>query len=66
VLRLDPAFRDAHFNLALTLERVGSRVQAREHWRLFLELAEAVDLPGEQDWLELAREHLQQLEQEEG
>jgi tetratricopeptide (TPR) repeat protein len=66
VLRLDPGFRDAHFNLALTLERVGSRVQAMEHWRLYLELAENIDIPAEEEWIELAREHLQQLDEGEG
>ena len=59
VLRLAPDFKDAHFNLALTLERVGSKVQAISHWKRFLELAgdpEATD-----DWVQVARAHLKQL-----
>jgi tetratricopeptide (TPR) repeat protein len=55
-LHAAPDFADAHFNLALTLERVGSRVQARNHWQRFLDLC--VDDGDDGRWLEVAKQHL--------
>lgn len=34
----DPCFADAHFNLATCLTRTGRRLQARKHWKAFLDL----------------------------
>ncbi len=48
----DPAFADAHFNLAMTLEALGDRHAARSHWDTYL----AIEPRG--DWAEIARRHL--------
>lgn len=64
-LRLAPDFGDAHFNLALALEQVGGRLQARHHWRQFLELSSPDD---EQARVprEIAQQHLKQIEKTQG
>lgn len=55
---LDSRFADAHFNLALALEqttgdgRVRNRVQAKLHWRRYL------DLEPKGTWADVARAHL--------
>jgi hypothetical protein len=48
----DPAFADAHFNLAMTLEALGDRASARAHWRTYLVLEP------EGEWAEIARRHV--------
>jgi Tfp pilus assembly protein PilF len=37
-IQAKPDFADAHFNLAMVLEALGSNDRAREHWRRYLEL----------------------------
>ncbi|MBV9494470.1 MAG: CHAT domain-containing protein [Acidobacteria bacterium] len=54
-LRVDPRLPEALFNRALTLERLGLPVQAREAWTRYL----AVD--GTSPWAVEAREHLAKL-----
>ena len=49
-LRLNPAFADAHFYLAVTLEKMGRPSDARRHWRDYTALAP------DGEWVELARE----------
>ena len=49
-LRLNPGYADAHFYLAVTLEKAGRSGEARPHWQAYRSLAPA----GE--WVELARE----------
>jgi Flp pilus assembly protein TadD len=50
VLQADPEFADAHFNLAVTLERLGGRAQARAHLENYLALE-----PTTSSWAEEAR-----------
>jgi len=50
---LDPTFADAHFNLAMTLFRLDEEVEAREHWRLYLNI-EPIG-----PWADIARRRLQ-------
>ena len=38
VLQTDPDFADAHYNLAVALERLGGRAQARAHLERYLAL----------------------------
>lgn len=62
-LAANPDFADAHYNLALCLEQVGGRVQARTHWRRFLELTgEGALAPVEAEWIETARARLVELD----
>jgi tetratricopeptide (TPR) repeat protein len=49
-VRLNGAYPDAHFYLAVTLEKTGHSAEAKPHWRAYQELAPA----GE--WVDLARE----------
>jgi tetratricopeptide (TPR) repeat protein len=49
-LRLNPDYADAHFYLAVTLEKNGQSGEARPHWRAYQHLAPT----GE--WVDLARE----------
>ncbi len=49
-LRWRPSHADAHFYLAVALEKLGRGGQARRHWRAYQELA-----PGG-EWIDLARE----------
>ena len=49
-LTLDPGYADAHFYLAVTLEKLGRSADARPHWLAYQKLAPT----GE--WVELARE----------
>ena len=51
-VQLDPGFADAHFNLAMALEELGRRTEARPHWARYLEL----DPDG--SWSEIARRYL--------
>ena len=52
-LELWPGYADAHFNLALVAEKLGSWGMAVRHWMRFLELE-----PGS-DWGAVARSHLE-------
>lgn len=47
---LNPIYADAHFYLAVTLEKLGRSQDARPHWRRYRELAP------EGEWVDLARE----------
>ena len=49
-LALKPDYPDAHFYLAVTLEKMGRSSEARMHWRDYQMLAP------EGEWVELARE----------
>jgi DNA-binding transcriptional MerR regulator len=49
-VRLNRAYPDAHFYLAVTLEKTGHSPQAKAHWRLYQELAP------DGEWADLARE----------
>jgi protein O-GlcNAc transferase len=49
-LRLRPQHADAHFYLAVTLEKLGRAQGARPHWRAYQQLAP------DGEWIELARE----------
>ena len=49
-VRLNGAYPDAHFYLAVTLEKTGHSAEAKPHWRAYQELA-----PGG-EWVDLARE----------
>jgi Tfp pilus assembly protein PilF len=51
-VRTDPAFADAHFNLAMALSDLGQREEAQQHWRTYLRL------DPESPWAEIARGHL--------
>jgi predicted TPR repeat methyltransferase len=56
-LQLNPAFADAHFNLALLAERSGEPLKAVSHWKTYLKL----DPSGQ--WAEIARRQLERLRQ---
>ena len=47
---LNPAYPDAHFYLAVTLEKTGQSAEAKPHWKTYQDLAP------EGEWVELARE----------
>jgi tetratricopeptide (TPR) repeat protein len=47
---LNPTYADAHFYLAVTLEKTGHSPEAKPHWKCYQELAP------EGEWIELARE----------
>ena len=47
---LNDSYADAHFYLAVTLEKTGRSPEAKPHWRAYQELAP------EGEWIELARE----------
>ena len=49
-LAIDPAYADAHFYLAVTLEKLGRSGEARPHWVAYQRLAP------NGEWVELARE----------
>ena len=51
-VELDPGFADAHFNLASVLEHLGRMNDARQHWKVYL------DLEPDSTWAEVARERL--------
>ena len=38
-LAINPAYPEAHFYLAVTLEKLGRSVEAKRHWREYRELA---------------------------
>jgi tetratricopeptide (TPR) repeat protein len=49
-LALNPTFADAHFYLAVTLEKNGQSQDARPHWRAYQQLAP------NGEWVHLAKE----------
>ena len=49
---LNPGYPDAHFYLAVTLEKTGHSPEAKPHWKTYQELAP------DGEWVELAREFL--------
>ena len=49
-LRLNAAYADAHFYLAVTLEKVGRSNDAKVHWRIYQQLAP------NGEWVDLAKE----------
>jgi tetratricopeptide (TPR) repeat protein len=49
-LRLAPGYANAHFYLAVTLEKLGRAPQAKPHWRAYQQLAP------QGEWIDLARE----------
>jgi len=49
-VRLNSAYPDAHFYLAVTLEKTGHSPEAKAHWRAYQELAP------DGEWADLARE----------
>jgi tetratricopeptide (TPR) repeat protein len=49
-LRFHPEYPNAHFYLAVTLEKLGRAPQAKPHWRAYQRLAP------DGEWIELARE----------
>ena len=49
-LQLNPKYADGHFYVAVTLEKMGRSEEAKEHWRLYQELAP------NGEWFDLAKE----------
>ena len=49
-MALNAGYADAHFYLAVTLEKTGRSPEAKPHWKAYQELAP------EGEWIELARE----------
>ena len=49
-LRLNPTYAEAHFYLAVTLEKNGRSQEARPHWRAYQQLAP------NGEWVRLAKE----------
>jgi tetratricopeptide (TPR) repeat protein len=49
-VRLNSGYPDAHFYLAVTLEKTGHSAEAKPHWKAYQELAP------DGEWVELARE----------
>jgi tetratricopeptide (TPR) repeat protein len=49
-VRLNPAYPDAHFYLAVTLEKAGHSTEAKPHWKAYQDLAP------DGEWADLARE----------
>ena len=49
-LRLNAGYADAHFYLAVTLEKMGRSDEAKPHWRAYQQLAP------DGEWVDLARE----------
>jgi tetratricopeptide (TPR) repeat protein len=49
-VELNPAYADAHFYLAVTLEKTAHSAEAKPHWKRYQELAP------EGEWVELAKE----------
>ncbi|MEE2792135.1 MAG: hypothetical protein VX453_10925 [Acidobacteriota bacterium] len=47
---INRGYPDAHFYLAVTLEKIGHSAEAKAHWLAYRELAP------EGEWVELARE----------
>jgi tetratricopeptide (TPR) repeat protein len=50
---LNPGYADAHFYLAVTLEKTGHSAEAKPHWKAYQELAP------DGEWTELAEEFLE-------
>ena len=57
VLQIAPDFADAHFNLAVALERLGGRAQARAHLEKYITLEPEPAAP----WAEQARVLIERL-----
>ena len=49
-MALNPGYPDAHFYLAVTLEKTGHSPEAKPHWKTYQDLAP------KGEWVELARE----------
>ena len=49
-MKLNPSYPDAHFYLAVTLEKTGHSADAKPHWKAYQELAP------QGEWIELAKE----------
>ena len=49
-LRLNPEYPEAHFYLAVTLEKMGYSQDAKPHWQAYQRLAP------NGEWIDLARE----------
>lgn len=58
VIEVNARHPGAHYNLALALEKVDVR-EAIAQWERYIELASG--LPSEQDWVDIARQHLKKL-----
>ena len=56
-LELNPAYADAHFNLALLAERSGEPLKAVVHWKTYLKL------DASSNWADIARRQLARLRQ---
>jgi Flp pilus assembly protein TadD len=51
-VRLDPHYADAHYNLAFVCEKLGSSLEARQHWQQYIQLDPA------SPWCDYARQRL--------
>ena len=51
------------YNLALVYEKVDPK-EAMGQWERYIELA--AQLPSEKDWVDVARQHLKKLKQQQG
>jgi tetratricopeptide (TPR) repeat protein len=58
VMEADANHTGALYNLALVYEKVDPR-EAIGHWERYIALA--AQLPGEKDWVDVARQHLKKL-----
>ena len=47
---INPGYADAHFYLAVTLEKIGHSAEAKSHWRSYRDLAP------QGEWVDLAKE----------
>jgi tetratricopeptide (TPR) repeat protein len=56
-LSINPAFLKAQYSLAVSLEKAGNTSRARREWRRYL------DMDGDSEWADRARERLAELEQ---
>jgi tetratricopeptide (TPR) repeat protein len=61
VLAIEPSHPGATFGLARTYESVDPQ-RAIVHWEKYIELAN--ELPGEKEWVDIARKHLNKLRRE--
>ena len=52
-ITVSPEYADAHFNMAVFLEKAGRFSEAHGHWLAY------VELDPKSQWAEIAREHLQ-------
>ena len=49
-LGLNPGYADAHFYLAVTLEKMGRSAESKTHWRAYQQLAP------DGEWVDLAKQ----------